>query len=261
MKKHFLSIILLSVLSVAEGFSWGQKGHDTTCAVAQNHMSRKALASTELLLDGYSIIYWSNWLDNASNTPEYAYSKTWHFKNVDADQTYDEVEPAETGDVVVALKDNIEKLKNYQIGLISRDEAVLALKMVIHLMGDLHQPMHMGHKSDLGGNRVEVNFFKNTTNLHSVWDSQLLESGHKWSHTEWVEEIDRGGDSTYTKIIEGDIDDWARETVAICAQVYNDSPQGANLSYDYVARWTPVVEKQLLHGGLRLAKVLNDIFD
>lgn len=264
MKKFFVSAFLATFV-LCECFAWGQKGHDTVCAIAQNHLSDNARAFAADLLDGRSLVYWANWLDNASNTPEYAYSKTWHYKNVDADQQYEDVEVFEKGDIVSALTIQTSILENYlssqRIGApcnVTREEASLALKMIIHLVGDIHQPLHVGHKSDLGGNRWQVQFFNNGTNLHSAWDSQILESGHKWSHTEWAEELDRGLVDE-TRITCGSYDDWCRETWRICCDVYDLTPSGTKISYDYVAEWTPVIELQLLKGGLRLARVLNKL--
>ena len=65
-------------------FGWGQKGHDTVAYIAECHLTPATKQAVESLLDGKSIVYWANWLDNASHTPEYAYSKTWHYKNIDA---------------------------------------------------------------------------------------------------------------------------------------------------------------------------------
>ena len=63
--------------------------------------------------------------------------------------------------------------------------------MLVHLVGDLHQPMHTGHLSDRGGNSVPVRFFGRESNLHAVWDSSLPEAAHKWSYTEWQNQLDR----------------------------------------------------------------------
>ncbi len=139
--------------------------------------------------------------------------------------------------------------------------AQLALKMLIHIMGDIHQPLHMGHATDLGGNRIKVKFFGNDTNLHSVWDHSLPEATHKWSYTEWQQQIDRATPAEQLVIISGNIDDWARQSVETAAEVYRDFPAGKNISYNDIARWAPVVEDQYLRGGLRLAHVLNLIFD
>ena len=135
-----------------------------------------------------------------------------------------------------------------------------ALRMLIHLMGDLHCPMHAGHKSDLGGNTVEVKFFGEPTRLHTVWDTHLVEAAHKWGYTEWQREIDRLAKRDRQTVCEGSIEDWFAETVDICGRVYDEIPAGTNLSYDEVARYAPLIEEQLLKGGLRLAAILNSIY-
>lgn len=259
--KH-LFLTLFGTMMVLSGMAWGQKGHDTTCAIAQQHLTPKAQARISSLLEGKSIVYWSNWLDNAVHTPEYAYAKTWHYKNIDADQTYDTAPTLEAGDVVTALTSLVAELKGYESkhSDANREKEALALKMLVHLMGDLHQPMHLGRKSDLGGNRHNVQYFRIKTNLHGIWDANLVESAHAWSHTEWVEEIDRTSAEERKQMAEGSIDDWARETHAIATAVYEDTPVDAQLSYDYIAKWTPTIEQQFLRGGVRLAHLLNEIF-
>lgn len=239
------------------GYSWGQKGHDVTCAVAQKHLTKKADRKVTELLDGKSIVYWANWMDNASHTPEYKYTSTWHYKNIDADETFENAALNEDGDVVRAINEQIAALKS---GELSREEQVLSLKFLVHLMGDLHCPMHMGHKSDRGGNRWQVQYFGKGTNLHSIWDSSIIESAHKWTYTEWVEQIDTNSKDVNRVLAEGTPESWAKETYEICKTVYDGTPVGSKLSYDYVSEWTPTIEGQLLRAGLRLASVLNDIF-
>ncbi|MDE6186890.1 MAG: S1/P1 nuclease, partial [Duncaniella sp.] len=143
----------------------------------------------------------------------------------------------------------------------SFDESQLALKILVHVMGDLHQPLHMGHATDLGGNRTQVKYFGRDANLHSVWDSSIPESAHKWSYSEWQDQIDRASETEQAEITAGTVDDWAKQTIAICDGVYKAFPSGSKISYNEVAEWTPVVETQFLNGGLRLAHVLNLIFD
>ena len=250
------SILLLS-FATQEILAWGQKGHDVTCEIAERHLTRKARKAVAHLLEGKSMVYWSNWLDNASHTPEYAYTKTWHYKNIDAGVLFDDAELEPKGDVVTAINMQMQTLKDKAS---STDSKRLALKMLIHLVGDVHQPMHMGHKSDLGGNRWMVQFFGREKNLHGIWDSDVLEGGHKWSYEEWATEIDVLSKKQNREICCGTVEDWAKETFAIATEVYNLTPQGSKLSYDYQARWTPVIEQQLLRGGLRLAHLLNSVF-
>jgi hypothetical protein len=204
------------------------------------------------------MIYWANWLDNASHTQQYAYTKTWHYKNVDEGVRYEEAPANPAGDAVTAIKQQLEILSNPKATEQARN---LALKILIHVTGDLHQPMHMGHATDLGGNRVKVKFFNSDTNLHSIWDTNLVESAHKWSYTEWVDQIDRSSDAARKDIVKGSIDDWAKETIAITDVVYKQMPEGTRISYDQIANSAPIIEQQLERGGLRLAHLLNQLFD
>lgn len=255
MKRVLLSTIL--ACTALMGMAWGQKGHDVTAAIAERHLNPAAKAAVDKLLDGKSIIYWANWLDNASHTPEYSYSKTWHYKNVNDGVRYEEMSAHPAGDAVTAIKSRLEILRNPQA---SDQDKALALKMLIHITGDIHQPMHMGHATDLGGNRVKVKFFGRDANLHSVWDSNIVDSGHKWSYTEWADQLDRVSPEAQAAYTAGTVDDWAKQSVAIAAEIYNATPQGTDLSYNEVARWTPIIENQLLAGGLRLASLLNALW-
>ena len=234
---------------------WGQKGHDTVAYIAECHLTPEAKAAAESLLDGKSIVYYANWMDNASHTDKYAYTKTWHYKNIDADEAFANAEINDKGDVVSALDGQIGILADASR---SKEERSLALKMVVHFMGDIHQPMHLGHQSDLGGNRHEVRFFRSATNLHTVWDSRLVESAHKWSYTEWQQQIDRATTQEVAEILSLKTPaEWAEETYGICREVYEKTPVDTNIEYTYIADWTPVIEQQFLRGGIRLANVLN----
>lgn len=252
----FASLLLLFVASVA--MAWGQKGHDTVAYIAERHLTSATRAAVDSIFGGRSMVYWANWLDNASHTREYAYTKTWHYKNVDEGVRYDEAPANPAGDVVTAIKAQMETLRNPAT---TQEQAELALKILVHIVGDLHQPLHMGHASDLGANRIKIRFFGRDANLHSVWDTRILESGHGWSYSEWAEQLDRLTPEEAEVVAAGSVDDWARETLPIADAIYKAMPEGTNLSFNEVADWVPTVEQQLLRGGLRLARVLNSIYD
>lgn len=257
MKKIILALAAFSFGLSA--FGWGQKGHDTVAYIAECHLTDSTKNAIDNLLGGYSIVYWANWLDNASHTADYAYTKTWHYKNIDADKNFENAPKIKEGNIVDALYEQIGVLQD---STISKEDKALALKMVVHFLGDIHQPLHMGHASDRGGNHWNVRYFKSGTNLHSVWDSRLPESAHKWSHTEWQREIDRLSPEEELIIVEnGTPTIWGKETYEICTQIYNTTPESTNIEYDYIADWTPTIELQLLKGGLRLADILNSVFD
>lgn len=258
--RRIIAIAAAGIVMLAgsiDAAAWGQKGHEVTCAIAEKHLSKKAQKKINEIFEGKSIVYWASWLDNASRTPELAYTKTWHYKNIDADEAYETAQLNEAGDVITALTSQIAALKS---GTLNHEAEAQALKMVVHLVGDLHCPMHMGHRSDSGGNRWQIQFFNNGTNLHSLWDSAMLERAHNWGYSEWVDQLDRASKDEVKAIMAGSLDDWGKETYKVAEKCYELIPVGSKLSYDEVRFWTPTIEEQLLRGGLRLAAVLNSIF-
>lgn len=252
-----ITATLVSLLIASEAFAWGQVGHDTTCSIAENHLTKKAKKQISKVLDGQSIVYWANWLDNASHQPEYEYTKTWHYKNIEAGQQIEDVPPFPTGDIITVLQDMYEKLKSHSL---PKEEEALTLKMFVHLMGDLHQPMHMGHNSDVGGNKWNIKVFNESANLHHAWDEELVEFGHRWTYTEWTNQLDRKSKKEIEAIVAGDFFSWGKETWEYSKQIYEATPIDYKISYDYIADWTPLVEQQFLKGGLRLARLLNEIY-
>ena len=255
--KKALFLLSVAVLCSTQVFGWGQKGHDIAAYVAEQHLSKKVAQKVTSVLEGHSLVYYANWLDNASHTPKYAYTSTWHYANVDEGYTYETMPRNEKGDVVGAVKSIVTQLCSGELTAEQENEAV---RMLIHLVGDMHCPMHAGRKSDVGGNRGQIKFFNKNTNLHRVWDSQILESAHAWSYTEWQQQIDRLSQEEIDEICKGTVEDWFGETVAEAQKIYEEIPEGKNLSYNEVAYYAPVVERQLLKAGVRLAFLLEEIY-
>ena len=131
-KLFFLGLCLLAARS---GFAWGQKGHDVTAYIAECHLTPAAAKKIDKVLGGYSPVYFANWLDNASHTPEYAYTKTWHYLNVDEGRTLDDMPANPQGDILKAVTEIVAKLR---AGGLSPEEEAFNLKMLIHLLGDMH---------------------------------------------------------------------------------------------------------------------------
>lgn len=258
MKRILISSLLSGVIALSAS-GWGQKGHDTTAYIAEKHLTPTTLAAINDILDGKSIVYYANWADNACHTEPYAYTKTWHYKNIDEGQKYSDAKDIKEGSVVTALNEQIAILND---STAAKQDKWLALVLTVHFLGDIHQPMHLGRLSDKGGNRHNVKYFNSGSNLHTVWDSKIPESAHKWSYTEWQNNIDRATSEEEEEIVAGGTPySWGEETYEITKKVYESTPEGENIAFDYIADWTPVIEYQFLRGGLRLADVLNEAFD
>ena len=252
-----LIVVCLALLATCNVFGWGQKGHDVVAYIAENHLTPEAAQRVAEVLGGRSLVYYANWMDNASHTPAYAHTKTWHYMNIDEGETLETQPRHPKGDVLTAINGII---KHIEKGKLSKEEEFDELRMLIHLMGDMHCPMHAGRSTDLGGNRVKVLYFNRETNLHSIWDSSLVESAHNWSYSEWQFQLDRLTDGEKVSASEGTPTDWFNQTQEICTEIYESTPAKSDLSFDYIAKYTPVIEQQFLRGGYRLARLLNDIY-
>ena len=264
-----LAITLMSIIMLMDftsAYAWGPKGHDVVAAIAEQHLTPKAKRKINKLLEGKSIVYYSSWMDNIQNSPywEYGYNKTktWHYANVDEGFTYQTMQKNKDGDVVSGLEFLTGELTN-RYDELTDSMRVDYLKMIVHMVGDLHCPMHAGRLSDRGGNKTKVKWFGQQTNIHSVWDSKMIESARKWSYSGWVEQLDRTDKKFKKEVMRGTYEEWFNATVENAALIYKyvenlgDNPK---LSYQFIYDFSPMLEQQLLLGGYRLAYVLNSIF-
>ena len=260
MVKRFTYFLLLSVASLCPlaALAWGDTGHNVTAEIANRHLTRTTAAVVDSLLSGKTLVYWAKWLDWATYTPEYAYTKTWHYRDVDENHTYFSQPLEPEGDVITASRAQIEILSD---STATPDDKALALKILTHLVGDMHQPLHMGHTGDLGGNTVKIKYRGRENNLHGFFDTTMPDALHKWSYSEWADQLDRLRPEDEILVISGNIDDWGQATVALAAEAYRDFPAGADITNGTMLRWMPEIENQMLFGGLRLAHILNTIFD
>jgi hypothetical protein len=143
---------------------------------------------------------------------------------------------------------------------LSKENKLLYLRMVIHIVEDIHQPLHVGHTEDKGGNDVKVTWFNNATNLHSVWDSQLIEF-QQLSYTEYTAMINHTTVAERTEWQKAPISQWLFESSQIANKLYSETKTGDVLNgYKYNFEHIATVNQQLLKAGVRLAGILNQIF-
>ena len=181
-------------------------------------------------------------------------SPNFHFVTVPAGKTYAEVGPPPEGDALTALDKYSRIARDKDAALADRQ---LALRLVIHIVEDLHQPLHCGNGTDRGGNQVTVTFMDVPTNLHSVWDERMIDA-ELLSHSEWAEWLGRRITPALARewMAAGPLD-WVAESVALRDTLY---PADAGLSYPYVYRHKRDLDRRLQQGGVRLANYLNTLF-
>ncbi len=259
MKKTLFAFICALVAYSPSAMGWGQKGHDAIAYIAECNLTPEVYRTVVEKLGNHSLVYYANWMDNASHTPDYRYTKTWHYANVDKGLTYETMPKNENGDVVTAINGIVAKLKS---GKLTPEQENINLRFLIHLVGDLHAPMHAGRLSDRGGNDVLVTFFySKNKKLHSIWDTNLVEFCHKWSYTEWQQQLDKYcTPEQKSEIVKGDVLDWFNESLEIAQDIYVNTPPKTKILFGYVNHYTPVIERRFLAAGIRLARLLNEIY-
>jgi len=194
-------------------------------------------------------------MDDIRSDDSYDYTSDWHWVTVPDGKDYDETEKNPNGDVIWALETMIAELKE---GGLTGPEEIEKLKMVIHLVGDIHQPLHVGTGTDRGGNDVRVQWMGESSNLHRVWDSDMIRS-RELSYTELAKEINHPTKDEVKEWQAAGVRDWANESISVRNRVYN--LDGSNrLGYEYRYENFDLVEKRLLQAGVRLAGVLNEIY-
>ena len=237
-----------------ESAVWGPNGHRIVGEIAQRHLTGAARAEALALLDGQSLARVSNWADNFRGTPEGRYTSSWHYTTLESGE-YTFTPDDDNIDVGEAIRDQAAILADDSR---PREERAMALRFLVHFVGDVHQPMHVGNGRDRGGNEVRTEWFGQPRNLHSVWDSGILEH-HDLSYTEWVDFIDRATAEQIARWQSDPLEVWMAESRDLRAVAYAELGDAGvpELSWDYRNAMTPHVERRLLQGGIRLAGMIN----
>ncbi|MDO6820564.1 S1/P1 nuclease [Zobellia sp. 1_MG-2023] len=256
MRKIVFFLFLITTLSNANDGEWSKTGHRTVGEVAQHHLSKKTRKALKKLLNGESLAYVSTFADDIKADRAYKEFSAWHYVNIPQGKNYEDIEPSEHGDLIVGINKCIEIIKDDNS---KKEDKIFYLKMLVHLIGDLHQPMHVGRYEDKGGNDIQLQWFNTGTNLHRVWDSNMI-NDYGMSYTELASSLPQLSKEQVKYIQQGTIYDWVEESQEIADKLYDSVEVGEKLYYRYSYEWWGTVETQLQKGGLRLAKVLNELF-
>ena len=235
---------------------WGQTGHRVVGEIAEYNLTKKAKREVKKLLKGKSLALVSTYADEIKSDKRYNEFYTWHYINMELDENYEESEKNPKGDLVTGIEycKTIIQDKNA-----SDEDRAFYLKLLVHFIGDLHQPMHIGRKEDKGGNDFKLKWFYKDSNLHRVWDSNMIDS-YGMSYFELADNVDELSIYQIKDIQKGTVIDWVNEVHVLSNEVYGSATEGENLRYKYSYEYMDVARTQLQTAGLRLAKVLNDLF-
>ncbi len=259
MKRILIAIVCIYVPFTAG--AWGVLGHRIVGQVADQYINAKTRKAIEQILGKESIAMTANWADFIKSDTSYNYLSNWHYVNLPANLSKTDVfsfldqQPAPN--IYNKINEMVAALKNPKSTAVQKK---IALRMIIHLVGDLHQPMHTARKEDLGGNKIFLTWFGEKSNLHRVWDESLIDF-QQLSYTEYAKNINHPSPAQFTQWQKASLKESVYESYEICNKIYATGIKiDDKLSYRYNFDWIETVNEQLLKGGIRLAKVLNDIY-
>jgi nuclease S1 len=251
----WLLLIATVNLFTSPAYPWGSKGHEIIAAISETQLTDTARKRVkELLPQGTTLADASTWADKAGRQiPD---MDSYHFINFPKDaNTYDQQRDCRLRNCV------IEAIGWYMQVLTSpdapRNEKRIALRFVAHLVGDIHQPLHAGFAEDRGGNSVDVRFNGRKENLHSLWDTALvqLEEGTSSEIAVRIQAAVTSEDRQQWE--QGTPADWALESLAVVrSQVYR-LPASGEINATYVESARAVIRTRIAQAGTRLAWVLN----
>jgi hypothetical protein len=254
MKKLKFTLIFILLFKIASfSYGWGAVGHKIVADVAKSYVGKNIQDSVNKYLGDMSWESASTWMDEQRGNSKYDFMKEWHYLDLEKGQKYDSTN-AKGNNVILQLQKAINNLMNRK--KLTNEEINFNLKVLFHLMGDSHQPLHVGYGVDKGGNTIKVTFNGKSANLHHIWDSDIIEYKNiTYNSIEGL--LSKLSKRRIKKITDGDIIKWFENTRKYLDSVYSYTDV---ISEDYINKSASIIETQLLDAGVRLGSTLNIIF-
>jgi len=274
-----VAALMALLLAPAPAQAWWEYGHYTVANIAESSVTPRTRTEIRRLLRAEKSLdtptcsvrtlalaaYWPDCIRRLDD--RFSYSFPWHYQNVDVCKPFDLKSACRDGNCVSAqIERQVRLLKDKAL---PARERLQALAFLAHFVGDLHMPLHAGDRGDRGGNDVKAAYglIEGRANLHSVWDGWIAERGISEPPSGplalLAEVSDRAG------VMAGSVEDWSREGWQISRDVAYATALGGDpcgpkpdgrVKFDEakVRALVPAVRLQIVRGGLRLARLLDE---
>lgn len=262
-----LAFVLPLAAMASPAGAWGALGHRVSAELAARNISGHTRAHIELILDGETLAQASTWPDEQRGNPDPFWQEiagAFHYVTLPEGRSIEQLEHPPEGDAATALEDFAATLRDPDA---APEDKALALRFIIHIVQDLHMPLHVGNGTDKGGNDFAVRWFGDTRNLHWVWDTGLVERQGLEASAYAALLASRAEPARIIAWWDPNPATWMQESADLRDRIY---PQAGGreaegsppaLEQDYAERWTPAMEARLEQAGYRLAAYLEWVFD
>ena len=257
--KKFIFVPVFSIMLLLccnlKTMAWGKTGHELVAKVAFQILDDSTQKIVKQYLGNITIEEAANWMDMEKSNSYYNYMRSWHYLDIDKGEKY----PNDSErNILSVLHSAVSELRDYKKTGLSKKEIKYRLLLIFHLVGDLHQPLHTGYAIDKGGNTIQVSSPNVSGNLHSVWDTQILEFKRVNLDTcmKIYAAMSKNDIAKYSKIEEMK---WMYESRSYLDKVY--SFENNFLDKNYIDNNVLIIQKQLVVAGIRLASIFTEIFN
>ena len=253
MKKVIMPLVFIVSFSMVtrQSFAWGKRGHELVAEIAFRFLDEPTKELVKKYLGNLSIEEAANWMDDERSNSYYNYMRTWHYLDIDKGMQYDK--NSTERNILTILHSAIVELRQFKT--LRKKDIKRDLLLIFHLVGDLHQPLHTGYAIDKGGNTINITSDHVSGNLHSVWDTQILE--YKNITLDSCLQVYATLDTTeITEIKKINELKWMYQSRSFLDTVY--SFKNNFLDQTYIDNSAAIIKKQLIVAGLRLASILKD---
>ena len=283
MKNIFILIALLTTPFLLQ--AWGPNGHRVVAQICYNNLSPEARKMVDESLGDHYLTQVANWPDFIKAEKNWAFTKPWHYMTVSPGKTLAQTIKDAASDPKI---DNVMEGIELMLAILKNDTTAIhifqdlmdenkvkplagsiqatAFAFLIHFIGDIHQPMHVGKNKDLGGNKIRVLYFSKESNLHAVWDGGLIEH-EQLSYTEFTSFVEKHTAKLKASCENDTMVKWVEESIDLREKLYNtlydntDRTTGLpDFSWSYQHDFIPVVENRLGAAGYRAAALINGVF-
>ena len=258
--KNIILIATVSLWSLG-AFAWGNIGHRVVAKIAESRLTPGALAKVYALTGQDTLADIANWPDWIKSDDHWnTTTPVWHYVSIPDGQTYEDIPHSDKGDLFQAIQRFTKEVGDKSLPKQKRWEA---LAFLVHLVGDIHQPLHVGRVDDQGGNAVKLTWFDKNSNLHEIWDEKVIEM-EKMSYNDYVLFIDKKDMSRENVWAQAPLQVWMEESMNLRNVVYDNVPvvnPGQTLpkswEYKYYYNVKNTLNQRMLMAGVRLAALLE----